>query len=200
MGSNQNANSSFACLHWQHCQDRMQRPNHISVSKIETMMMTVDITDCESCPDFFLLWRGEGREQKKDNSIRGYPFVKYGACAKYSLFPTKKSKSQPTLLLSTFFRCFDGFILLSCQTQEKIPMKLANQFSLMPICNFTVAVANHSCYSRRIVRIVWQRDELVMWFETAFAMICMDYHLFICRRESAFAFSFGSFSWVDQKR
>ena len=103
MGSNQNANSSFACLHWQHCQDRMQRPNHISVSKIETMMMTVDITDCESCPDFFLLWRGEGREQKKDNSIRGYPFVKYGACAKYSLFPTKKSKSQPTLLLSNVF-------------------------------------------------------------------------------------------------
>ena len=92
MGSNQNANSSFACLHWQHCQDRMQRPNHISVSKIETMMMTVDITDCESCPDFFLLWRGEGREQKKDNSIRGYPFVKYGACAKYSLFPTKKKQ------------------------------------------------------------------------------------------------------------
>ena len=70
----------------------MQRPNHISVSKIETMMMTVDITDCESCPDFFLLWRGEGREQKKDNSIRGYPFVKYGACAKYSLFPTKKKQ------------------------------------------------------------------------------------------------------------
>ena len=103
MGSNRNANSSFACLHWQHCQDRMQRPNHISVSKIETMMMTVDITDCESCPDFFLLWRGEGREQKKDNSIRGYPFVKYGACAKYSLFPTKKSKSQPTLLLSNVF-------------------------------------------------------------------------------------------------
>ena len=103
MGSNQNANSSFACLHWQHCQDRMQRPNHISVSKIETMMMTVDITDCESCPDFFLLWRGEGREQKKDNSIRGYPFVKYGACAKYSLFPTKKSKSQPSLLLSKMF-------------------------------------------------------------------------------------------------
>ena len=104
MGSNQNANSSFACLHWQHCQDRMQRPNHISVSKIETMMMTVDITDCESCPDFFLLWRGEGREQKKDNSIRGYPFVKYGACAKYSLFPTqKKAKSQPTLLLSNVF-------------------------------------------------------------------------------------------------
>ena len=114
-------------------------------------------------------------------------------------FPRKKAKSQPTLLLSTFFRCFDGFILL-CQTQEKIPMKLANQFSLMPICNFTVAVANHSCYSRRVVRIVWQRDELVMWFETAFAMICMDYHLFICRRESTFAFSFGSFSWVDQKR
>ena len=81
----------------------MQRPNHISVSKIETMMMTVDITDCESCPDFFLLWRGEGREQKKDNSIRGYPFVKYGACAKYSLFPTKKSKSQPSLLLSKLF-------------------------------------------------------------------------------------------------
>ena len=81
----------------------MQRPNHISVSKIETMMMTVDITDCESCPDFFLLWRGEGREQKKDNSIRGYPFVKYGACAKYSLFPTKKSKSQPSLLLSKMF-------------------------------------------------------------------------------------------------
>ena len=106
MGSNQNANSSFACLHWQHCQDRMQRPNHISVSKIETMMMTVDITDCESCPDFFLLWRGEGREQKKDNSIRGYPFVKYGACAKYSLFPTKKSKSQPTLLLSNVFPFF----------------------------------------------------------------------------------------------
>ena len=103
MGSNQNANSSFACLHWQHCQDRMRRPNHISVSKIETMMMTVDITDCESCPDFFLLWRGEGREQKKDNSIRGYPFVKYGACAKYSLFPTKKSKSQPSLLLSKMF-------------------------------------------------------------------------------------------------
>ena len=117
MGSNQNANSSFACLHWQHCQDRMQRPNHISVSKIETMMMTVDITDCESCPDFFLLWRGEGREQKKDNSIRGYPFVKYGACAKYSLFPTKKSKSQPSLLLSKMFNIatffsgfFDGFI------------------------------------------------------------------------------------------
>lgn len=109
MGSNQNANSSFACLHWQHCQDRMQRPNHISVSKIETMMMTVDITDCESCPDFFLLWRGEGREQKKDNSIRGYPFVKYGACAKYSLFPTKKSKSQPTLLLSNVFPLFWRF-------------------------------------------------------------------------------------------
>ena len=79
-------------------------------------------------------------------------------------------------------------------------MKLTNQFSLMPICNFTVAVANHSCYSRRIVRIVWQRDELVMWFETAFAMICMDYDLLICRRESTFAFSFRSFSWVDQKR
>lgn len=85
-------------------------------------------------------------------------------------------------------------LILLCQTQEKIPMKLANQFSLMPICNFTVAVANHSCYSRRIVRIVWQRDELVMRFETAFAMICMDYHLFICRRESTFAFSFRSFS------
>ena len=94
----------------------MQRPNHISVSKIETMMMTVDITDCESCPDFFLLWRGEGREQKKDNSIRGYPFVKYGACAKYSLFPTKKQKSTYPFVIKMFDKATFFHFLINFKT------------------------------------------------------------------------------------
>ena len=45
---------------------RMQRPNHKSVlPKIATMMMTVDITDCESCPDFFLLWRRKEQRRKR---------------------------------------------------------------------------------------------------------------------------------------
>ena len=134
--------------------------------------------------------------------ILPFPNLRLNRCT--NAYPCAVSSAPCPCVHSQFFPrtstsrgYYDIFIFshsLICQTQEKIPMKLANQFSLMPICNFTVAVANHSCYSRRIVRIVWQRDELVMWFETAFAMICMDYHLFICRRESTFAFSFRSFS------
>lgn len=53
-------------------------------------------------------------EEKKDNSSRGYPFVKYGACAKYSLFPTKKQKSTYPFVIkmfdkATFFRFLINF-------------------------------------------------------------------------------------------
>lgn len=46
-------------------------------------------------------------------------------------------------------------VCLSCQAQEKIPVKLANQFNPMPFCDFTLAFANYSCNSKSIVRIVW---------------------------------------------
>lgn len=82
---------------------RMQRPNHISVlPKIATMMMTVDITDCESCPDFFLLWRRKEQRRKRTIVVVVTHSWNMGHVPNIHFFP-RKSKSQRTLLLSKMF-------------------------------------------------------------------------------------------------